>query len=313
MHVHNFFPLASPAVFDVAHRLNVPTVLTLHNYRLVCANALCFRDGQICELCIPKRYPTDAIKYGCYRDSKPQTLGVVLTTGFHKQVGTWTRKVNQYIALTDFARNKFIDSSLKISPEQITVKPNFIHDPGPPPAQERNGMVFIGRLSSEKGVDSMLRAFAQYQCPIKILGAGPLEDEVKAHAAQYPWIEYLGFQSKAGIIRILQQSSALVFPSAWFEGFPMVLLEAFASGCPVISTNIGSQGSIVRDGEDGLLYSPTDQDALVRCIQKLHEDPVLVQQLSRNAREIYETRYGSEANYEQLMSIYHRAEHARRR
>ncbi|RYG03413.1 MAG: glycosyltransferase, partial [Chitinophagaceae bacterium] len=186
IHVHNLFFLASPSVLYAAKKSGIPVVFTLHNYRLICANALLLRENKVCELCVNQTYPTAGIRYKCYRNSAPETALVTAVTSIHKFRNTWNEQVDKYIALTEFGRTRFENSSLKATKGKIQVKPNFIRDPGEGQHEREPFYLFVGRLSVEKGVEVMLNAFSGMpNREIRIVGEGPLEESLKHKFSQY--------------------------------------------------------------------------------------------------------------------------------
>jgi glycosyltransferase involved in cell wall biosynthesis len=308
MHVHNLFPVATPSILYEATRLGVPVVMTLHNFRLICPSATLLYRGKIYERSVNRIFPLDAIRKKLYRDSVVETAGTVLMTGVHKLLNSWNRNVSVYIALTDFARKKFIHSSLNPSPDQIVVKPNFVYDPGYNQIPKDRFFLFVGRLSVEKGISVFLEAASglpQYR--FKIMGDGPLRPVVERRVADAPNIEFLGFQPGDRIRKEMRQARALIFPSIWYEGFPMTILEAFSAGTPVISSKLGSMEEIISPDRNGLHFSPGDPADLVRKIRLLGEDDALSERLSRGARQTYENHYTPVINCGQLILIYSKA------
>ena len=309
IHIHNLFPVGSPALLSVAAAYGVPVVMTLHNYRLICANALLYRDGEVCQDCVHKTVPMPGIVRGCYRGSCLQTAGLATMTSTHKMLHTWQNKVARYITLTDFARNRILDSSLHLRNEQVVVKSNFMFDPlakdtDGASRDEKPHALFIGRLSEEKGMDTLLEAFQESGDPIRIIGGGPYEAQVKAAAEVCPNIQYLGFQEKPRIMAELQSAACLVFPSVWFEGFPMTLVEALAMGTPAVVSAIGGLPEIIEDGYNGLHVTPGHPVDVVQQTQRLLQDSNLQKTLAENARQRYLQRYTPDRNYQQLQAIY---------
>ncbi len=304
IHVHNFFPLVSPAVFYVAKRKQIPIVITLHNYRLICANGLLLRKEQVCEDCTNKILPLDGILHKCYRDSFFQSAAVTLMSSVHKLSGTWKNYIDCYIALTKFAKEKFIDSALKLVPEKVVVKPNFVSDPGEYKGEREDYFLFVGRLSEEKGIRILLDAFKEGKLKLKIIGDGPLKKMVKDFSLQHPNIEFLGFREKSYVINTMEKSMALIFPSLWYEGFPVTIAEAMATGTPVISSNIGSQGEIIADNFNGLLFQCGNLKDLNEKISFFYSNVAHLKHLYLNARNSYLENYNPDKNYETLMNIY---------
>ncbi len=306
IHIHNFFPLGSPALLSVAQEFSIPVVMTLHNYRLICPKALLYRDGHICEDCVHDTFPLTGIFRGCYRDSISQTAALGWMTAVHKKRGTWRNQVAGYIALTEFAKNRFLDSSLHLNPAQVSVKPNFVFDSGDGQAEREPFVLFIGRLSAEKGITPLLEAFKTSEHRLKIIGGGPEEPVVRQAAESHPNIEYLGFQDKAFILNELKKSAGLVFPSIWYEGFPMTLAEALSTGTPAIVSTIGGLPEIVENGYNGLHSPPGDAQGIHTQVNTLLSDPALQKTLGKNARTRYLERYTPDTNYQQLIEIYTR-------
>jgi glycosyltransferase involved in cell wall biosynthesis len=310
LHAHNTFPLISPAAYYAARSLGVPVVQTLHNYRLLCANALFFRDGQVCEQCLDQPLPIAGIKYGCYRESKAASAAVVAMLAWHRLRHTWNEQVDCYIALTEFARQKFIAGGLPA--DKIKVKPNFVDpDPG---MGDGNGQffLFVGRLSTEKGLDILLDAWKMLDYPykLKIIGEGPLAPLVEAACAQSDQIEWLGRQPLETVYDLMGQATGLIFPSKWYEPFGRVATEAFARGTPVIASAIGAIAEIVADRVTGLHFRPSDASDLARAVTEflqLLPQPEF-QQMRQAARTEFLTKYTATQNHAQLLSIYAQAQ-----
>ena len=304
LHVHNFFPLVSPAVFYVAQRQGVPVVMTLHNYRLLCPSAYMHYNGQLHLENATKVFPVKAILDKAYRNSYFQTASVVLTTGIHKLLGTWRTKVDRYITLTQGAADMFLNSSLNLSPKQLTVKPNFTTDLGEGAAEREDYFLFVGRLSPEKGIETLLKANKQFPFKLRIIGDGPLREAVEAHAATHPNVTYLGYQKRPRVEEELKRARALIFPSEWPEMFGMSIIEAFSTATPVIASNMGGAAHLVQHNYNGLLYTPGQPTALMHQVQQLSTDKALAAELGRCARETYLQQYTAEVNYQLLLDIY---------
>ena len=306
IHVHNFFPIASPALFYVANKLNIPIVMTLHNYRLICPNALLFRANEICEKCIQKSFAIDGVINGCYRDSKIQTFALALMSYIHKKKNTWNTKVDQYIPLTNFAKQKILSSSLGLQQNQLTVKPNFVEDFGFDYEKE-DYFLFVGRLSIEKGIDLLLEVFGKNNKKLIIIGTGPLENQVKKASITHPNIIYVGFQQKDFIIQKLKKAKALIFSSVWYETFGLTIIEALSTATPVIAPNIGSPNEIIQDTINGLIYQVGDANSIQKGIETILENKEKYKQLCIHARKSYEDFYTPEKNYQDLLQIYKNA------
>jgi glycosyltransferase involved in cell wall biosynthesis len=318
VHVHNFFPLLSPSIYDACLAARVPVVQTLHNYRLGCVKAMLFRDNQICERCLDQANPWFGVKYGCYRDSKVQSAVVAAMLTTHRWRRTWLEKVDAYITLTDFQRQKMVQAGLPST--KIHVKPNFVHPivPADDPAPRDPAIVaavaspfvlFVGRLSIEKGLPIVIEAYQQNPTlpRLIIVGDGPersvLEQQVMT-AGLAASVQFLGYQPKAVIHQLMQQAMALIFPSIWYEGFPLTIAEALSCGLPPLVSRLGSMIEIIQHNGNGLHFEPGDAADLAVKIECIVRDPELRKKLALAARQSYEQSYTSEQNYVQLMAIY---------
>ena len=303
LHAHNTFPLASPAVIRAAKAEGIPVVMTLHNYRLLCVNALFFRRGRVCEDCLG-RIPWRGVFHGCYRDSRPASAVVAAMLTLHRALGTWNM-VDRFIALTEFAKQKFIEGGFP--PEKISVKPNFVH-PDPGPGEGRGGYaLFVGRLSPEKGLGTLLVAWERLggKVPLKIVGDGPLAPEVQEAQKRIPGVEWLGRKAPEEVYALVGEAAFLVFPSEGYETFGRVAIEAFAKGTPVLAAHIGAVGEVTEDGRTGLHFRPGDPEDLAAKVEWLLAHPNELARMRKEARAEYEAKYTAEQNYAQLMAIYH--------
>jgi glycosyltransferase involved in cell wall biosynthesis len=308
VHVHNTFVMISPSIYSACCEAGVPVVQTLHNFRLLCPSATLFRKGKVCEECMQHSL-FRSVAYGCYRGSRGATAATALMLKFHRLRDTWHREISCFVALSEFARNKFIEGGLPA--EKIAVKPNFIDpDPG-----NRTGdgdyALFVGRLSHEKRVDMILAAWKRLRIsiPIFIIGGGPEEEQLRAQATQEGLtnVHFKGKLPRERTIAALNNARFLVFPSEWYECFPMALVEAFACGAPVICARMGSMPEVVIEGRTGLHYTPGNVDELVHNVEWAWTHPREMRTMGELARKDYEARYTAERNYPMLMEIYRRA------
>ena len=303
IHVHNIFYIVSPSIFYVAKRQNIPIVMTLHNYRLICAGTLLLRNNQVCELCIDKTFPLSGIKYKCQRNSAIQSLQLVAMTGLHKLLGTWRQTVSRYIVLTEFGKDKILSSSLGLKEDQLVVKVNSVEDRGFVSGKSRSShYLFIGRLSEEKGIRVMLESLNFFKYPLTIIGDGPLKDLVIESSKKHDSISYLGFQDKKSIIESLKTCKALIFPSTWYEGMPLTLLESFSTGTPVICSDMPNLNQIVLDDYNGVLFTAGSPKYLARAVQNF--DKCANKSYYENARQTYNDHYTEKNNYNHLIELY---------
>jgi len=266
VHCHNLFPLISPAAYYAAHAERAAVVQSLHNFRLLCVNAQLFRNGGPCEACVGHS-PLLGVIHGCYRGSRVASAVVGAMLVAHRLAGTWLRQVDQYIVNTHFARRLFVGAGLP--EDRVAIKPNFAHpDPGPG-LHAGEYALFVGRLSPEKGVAILLDTWRQLDgsVPLRIVGDGPLRPLVEEASRQSPAITYLGFRSGAEVLDLMKEATFLMLPSLWYEGFPLVLIEAFSTGLPAIVSSHESLKEIIADGELGWSAAsgnPGDVAAAVR-------------------------------------------------
>jgi glycosyltransferase involved in cell wall biosynthesis len=304
LHVHNTFPLISPSIYYAAKQQGVAVVQTLHNYRLLCPNALFFRDGRVCEDCLGKGIPYPGILHSCYRNSLPASTVVAAMLSLHRAMRTWIEQVDVYIALTNFARQKFIASG--IPAEKIVLKPNFVaSDPG---NGEGHGgyMLYVGRLSAEKGLDVVLKAWELlgHQIPLKIVGEGPLSALVAATADRMSQVEWLGRQPLPMVHELMGAATAVILPSKWYETFGRVAMEAFAKGTPVIASNLGAIAEVVEPERTGLHFQAGDAADLAATVEWLLAHPSQWTEMRQEARAEFLANYTAEKNYQTLLRIY---------
>ena len=313
MHVHNFFPLFSPSIYSAARGAGVAVVQTLHNYRLVCPNALLFRDGHVCEDCVGRAVPLPGVVHACYRGSRLATAPVAAMLTAHRALGTWTNMVDAYIALTEFSRQKLTEGGLPA--EKMFVKPNFVHDSGPVGAGRGGYALFVGRLSAEKGISTLLAAWERLEggMPLKIAGAGPMSEEVGLAARNLQQVECLGTVPKERVTELMRDATVLVFPSIWYETFGMSIIEAYAAGLPVIASRLGAMKSLVEHERTGLQFEPGNAKDLAAQVAWVIAHPREWQEMRRNARTEFEAKYTADRNYAMLLHIYEAAIHRRQR
>jgi glycosyltransferase involved in cell wall biosynthesis len=307
VHFHNTFPLISPAAYYAARAENIRVVQTVHNYRFLCANANLIRDGRVCEDCVGKSIGWPGIVHKCYRDSFGATSAATAMLGVHRAIGTWRRVVDVYIALTEFARSKLIEGGLPA--RKIVIKPNFTHpDPGPGNGSGSYGL-FVGRLSAEKGIDTLIEAWRNLNdgVPLKIVGDGPMAAVVEAAKATLPALQWLGRLPNEAVCRLMGEAAFLVLPSRCYETFGRVIIEAYAKGTPVIASKLGAMAELVDAGRTGLHFRPGDPIDLAEKVRQLLANPLELRRMRRAARQEYTQHFNAEANYKALMTIYREA------
>jgi glycosyltransferase involved in cell wall biosynthesis len=303
MHCTNTFPLISPAAYYAARAERVPVVQSLRNYRLLCANSYFLRENRVCEDCLGRWTPWPAVLHGCYRGSRAASAVVGGMLVFHRVLRTWQRAVDRYFTPSEFTRQKFIAAGMP--GQRIVVKPNFVHpDPGAGPGG--GYAIFVGRLSPEKGLETLLSAWEQLagRVPLKIVGDGPLGDLARDVARRLPGVEWLGRQRVEDVLALLGGAAVLLMPSIWYETFGRTVIEAYAKGTPVIASRMGSMAELVDHGRTGLLFTPGDARELADAVLQIVSNPAGISRMRQAAREEYQRKYTAESNYQMLMSIY---------
>lgn len=303
VHYHNTFPLVSPAAHVATRRLGIPVVQTLHNFRLLCLNGLFLRNGRQCEDCLGRALAWPGVMHRCYRQDRQASAVVAAMLGFHRWRGTWTTAIDTYIAVSEFARAKFIAGGLPA--DRIVVKPNFLQqDPGT--GTHQGGFaLYVGRLSPEKGLAPLVQLWGRLApgMPLRIIGSGPL-DTLAADSPQ--GIEWLGWQPRERVLATMKEASFLLFPTECYEGFPMVLLEAMATGLPVIASRQGSLPEIVQDGTTGVLVPSAEPEQWAKALRWATSDPRSLAAMGEQGRRAFERGYTPEAGYRQLTEVYQR-------
>ncbi|MBS2210214.1 glycosyltransferase family 4 protein [Carboxylicivirga mesophila] len=299
IHVHNFFPLVSPSVYDAAYKYKIPIVQTLHNYRIICPGALLMQDGKICEKCLKGNY-FNAMIYKCYRNSILGSLSIALMDGVHRAINTWNNKINKVICLTEFAKNKFIEGG--IDKNKLVVKPNFllIKEDLPEEINRENVGLFVGRISEEKGINSLIEIHDKLKGLILIVGDGPAIDKLKGLSK----FKILGRKSNKEVVELMRKSSFLLFPSIWYEGLPMTILEAFSNKLPVIATNIGAMKELIKDDSNGLHYNIGRSEEMAEKINWAFDNYEQFRKYGLNAYITFKESYSSEVNYSKQIEIY---------
>ena len=300
VHVHNFFPLWTTSIFDACIDNNIPVVLTLHNYRTICANGLFFRKNEVCEKCL-NHSSYYSVLYGCYQNSRFKSIPVAKMIADNQKKNVWENKINRFIVFTNFAKNKYIQANFPKS--KIRVKPNY--NPTqilPTKINEdlKKNCIYVGRISEEKGITTLLKAWKNINFPLKIFGDGPIKHQIEKNQSN---ITFLGHQPKNIIIEEMKLAKFLIFPSECYEGFPMTILESFASKLLVLASNIGSVCEIVKNLHNGILFEPGNIIDLREKINWILTNPEECEKIKQNALNEFSLKYSKERNYELLIKI----------
>jgi glycosyltransferase involved in cell wall biosynthesis len=308
VHVHNTFVMISPSIYSACYEAKIPVVQTLHNYRLLCAAGTFFRDGKLCEECLQNSL-WRGVEHSCYHDSFSASSVVALMLAYHRLRHTWQREISCFVALSQFARNKFMEGGLP--GEKIFVKPNFVSpDPG-----ARTGIgdyaLFAGRISPEKGVGTIVAAWKHLKLsvPLVIIGGGPDLEPLRAQAAcdGLTNVQFLGQRPREETLSAINNSRFTIISSEWYETFCLAIAESFACSTPVICSRLGVMQELVDDRRTGLHFSPGDPQDLAAKVEWAWTHPEEMRSMGVAARAEYESKYTAEKNYPQLLKIYERA------
>ncbi len=307
VHVHNTLPLLSPAIYHAAHAEGAAVVQTLHNFRILCAGALLYRDGRVCEDCIGKRFSLHGIRHKCYRESASASAAVATSTAFHWIARTWTQTVDRYISMTEFGKSRFVAGGLPA--DRIVVKPHFVRNAPGRGVGDGDYFLFVGRLTADKGVHTLLDAWRRQTSGKRLLiaGDGPAMAALTDETRGMEGVELLGRQPADQVLDLMRGASAVVVPSLWYETFGRVITESFACGTPVIVSDIGAIAELVEHGVNGFRFAPGDAVHLAETMNWFAANPDGVQAMRDAAFVEYEGRYTPDKNYDQLLSVYESA------
>ena len=304
VHIHNLHFAGSTSVIYAIKKSGVPMVVTLHNYRMLCPSGTLFFDNKLFLSSINKLFPVKAIKNGVYQNSKVITLWLAVSAAINQLMKTWDIP-GKYIVLGNNAKDVFLSSKYKDLTNKMSIKPNFCF---PFPEQQKqpgNYYLYVGRLSPEKGISVLLNAFSKTNLKLKIIGSGPLEEEIKSFSMEFNNIEFLGIKGKEDVYSLISGAAAVVFSSIWYETFGMVIIEAFACATPVIASAIGEAENLVNDKINGLLFEPNNETDLLDKV--LYYESLSIEdklQYKANALKAYRDNYTPEINLKKLISIY---------
>lgn len=308
IHIHNLHFSGSAAVIYAARHCAIPTVMTLHNYRLICPSGSLFHDNKLFLHSMTGGFPWKAVREKVYQNSTFITFWVALSMYIHEKAGTYNA-IDQFIVLGEHSKELFSYSRLSPHADRMVVKPNFSYPPpGITTVVNNSFYLYVGRLTEEKGVSVLLETFANSLLPLIIVGTGPLEGLVKDYTLLHPNITCLGQQKKEKIFQLLHKASALIFPSQWYETFGMVAIEAFSMGVPVITSDLGNMKKLVTDKFNGYTFKAGDSKDLRSKLEAYQAlDVTEKEKMSSNARSTYDSKYRPEVNFQQMLAVYQSA------
>jgi glycosyltransferase involved in cell wall biosynthesis len=294
-HVHNVFPLITPVVYEVCEAMSIPVVQTLHNYKMICTNSLLFKDGEVCEKCVSKSL-YNSVKYKCYKNSYLATAIHADSIQYHRSKKTWNKAISKYVCLTEFQRDILVEGGMDI--EKMVIKPNFLQNLDYV-SSEGNYFLFVGRLDKAKGLDFLIELFRRNKsCQFKLVG----ECDDSSIFVEFNNVEYLGPQERSKVQKYIAECKAIIFPSKYYEGMPMVILEAFSFSKPVIAHNIGAMSSMINHEVNGLKFQNIVE--FDQAIQRLEVDNELCRKIGSGALKDFEENYNAQKGYENLINLY---------
>lgn len=307
VHIHNTHYASGPIILRTIHKLGIPLIMTLHNFRILCPSAILYHNHQLFLSSLKEDFPWTAVKNKVMEGSAVKTFVLALNYWFHRRIGTWNM-VDRYITLSNFAKKIFIDSTLNVPAQKFTVKPNFTFPIEGTVENNEDYFVYLGRLTEEKGILNLLKVFSQIDSKIIIIGDGSLKQEVIDATSKHPNIKYLGFRSRDEILPLIEKAEALLVPSLWFEGMPMTILEAFSVGTPVIGSDIGALSEMIIPNKTGLLFNPQSVDNMLTTVQQWKNYSIQEKyNIRQTTKEFYFSNFTPEENKKKLLHIYDEA------
>jgi len=309
-HLHNIYHQISPSILNELKKRKIPIVMTLHDYKMVCASYSMLADEKPCEACSGGRY-FEAVRKSCVKGSRAKSILGAIEMYLHHKILNIYDNVDIFISPSLFLKNKLKEMAFK---KEIIHLPNFIDIKkfeaikNENDKREEHSIVYFGRLSSEKGLWTLFTAIkkTQGEVKLKVIGDGPirdaLEEEVKKESINN--IVFLGYMKGEQLYKEIMKSKVVVMPSEWYENNPMSVLEAFALGKPVIGSRIGGIPELVRDNETGLTFEPGNAEDLSEKIKTILANESSLVEMGENARQFVESELNPEKHYQRLMEIY---------
>ncbi|MCU0431133.1 MAG: glycosyltransferase family 4 protein [Cytophagaceae bacterium] len=303
VHIQNFFPLLSPSIIYAIKKAGAKVVLTAHNYRLICPNALLFVDNQVCHSCVSKTLPYPAIVKKCYRDNTAASAVAASMLGVHNLMKTWS-KLDAIICVSSFVQKQLSQAGFASVP--LHVRYNHVAHTTLPESKLEDSegyYLFVGRLSDQKGVPILLKAFSGSGRRLKIIGEGPMLSLVQQTISLHSTIEYLGKRSLEETHRYMAGARALIVPSMSHEPFGRTIVEAFAQGTPVLGSAMGGITELIEDGYNGFLFQPERIESLKGALDRFESVPEPAA-MRANAKRRFIEEFNEEKSFRSLLSIY---------
>jgi glycosyltransferase involved in cell wall biosynthesis len=304
VHLHNWHFASGPLIIRSINKLGIPIIHTLHNYRLLCPSGTLLNNQELFLTSLQQNFPFNAILNKVYRNSILQTFWLAFIVWFHKKLGTW-KKIDKFVCLTKHSEDVFNKSKFNNHIKDIVIKPNFTAEVNIMLVNKQDHFLFIGRLSKEKGIENLLSAFIKNKEHLKIAGDGPLKNKIIQYSNKHENIEFLGPLKRNEVNQELQQASALIFPSIWYETFGMTIIEAFSSKCAVITSNIGAPTTIVENKKNGLHFDFGSVSSLNLAVSKWNAfSEEKKNEIRVNGFNSFKLRYTSDKQFDYFSKIY---------
>ena len=308
VHVHNTFPLLSPSVIAACTDAGVPAVATLHNYTMVCPTGTLYRDGHVCTDCTG-RLPLSAVRHGCYRGSRLATIPMALSMSANRR--RWWSDVARFFCISEAQRQILVQAGMPA--QRLMVKHNFVPDTGVRRAGPGEHVLYLGRITAEKGVRLLMAAWDRIAAsgglgvPLVLVGTGPLQEEVAQWARDRDDVWYLGLRSRTECRELTARSAAVVAPSTWMETFGLVVVEAMSAGVPAVTAGHGAFVELVQDGVTGLLHRPGDAGSLAESLRYVLTRREVNRMMGEAARRHYEQNFTPSVGLDRLVAGYEAA------
>lgn len=303
-HLHIYYGHMSSSILPVLKRLKIPIVLSIHEYRLLCpAYTMVNGKGEVCHECKPFKYEP-CVRYNCIKGSKILSCAIALECWIRDTWFSPLKYVSQFLFVSDFAQQIHERTLPELPKSASTVLKNFIPSDGLLAEPRRGGyFMYVGRLSGEKGLPTLLKAFETFEQKLIIVGDGPIRKELEEVAP--PNVEFLGSMDREKVVALMRDMSFLIIPSEWYENNPMVVIEALSVGKPVIGANIGGIPELI-DG-NGFLFESRSVESLVRVLHEADSvDEEAYAAMCQRSRVMYEQGHSSAQYAEKLVKIYHK-------
>ena len=300
VHVHNTWYRLSPSVFRTIQKRRVPIVVTVHNYRLICPNAVLYRDGAPCTDCVGT-HPWRSVVHRCYRNSLFASAAVASDISINRAIGTWATQVNRFIVATDFLGDALARSG--IPRDRIIRLPLAVSDPGirPDSPSRSKSVLLVSRLDAEKGTGELLRLWAQVDNGLELVIIGDGADRVALEKMRVPRVRFSGWMKPESVVSEMLAARALVFPSVLYETFGLSIVEAFAAGLPVVANNTGTRPEVI--GTQGAGWLVSDADGWRSALSDMGSDAAIDRSGSL-ARRRYESLFSPKVLVPQLEELY---------